>query len=230
MVNSLFSSVLQSGPFAVLVLLVLLGCSLAVWAILLRQWVRFRNFRSANATLREFFHNEPTLGRFRSKLEELPEGPLQRLMVIGDQEIEQYLKLYRDNPSEHRQELLELLERAFEAGILQEERKLQAGQTTLATISVTAPFIGLFGTVIGIINTFQSIANLQSVELTVVGPGISEALVATGAGLFAAIPAALGYNVFRALSRANSEEMEGLALQFLKRLQFQLLASHEKNA
>ena len=96
--------------------------------------------------------------------------------------------------------------------IVHEELKLRSGQATLATISVTAPFIGLLGTVLGVIDTFQGISQLQSVELTVVGPGISEALVATGAGLFAAIPAVVAYNLFNALIRDSVEQIEGLSL------------------
>jgi biopolymer transport protein TolQ len=81
---------------------------------------------------------------------------------------------------------------------------------------------------LGIIDTFQSISQLQSVELTVVGPGISEALVATSAGLFAAIPAVVAYNLFNAYVRDSVENMEGLSLQFLQRLHLQLLLTNEK--
>ena len=112
--------------------------------------------------------------------------------------------------------------------IVHEELKLRTGQATLATISVTAPFVGLLGTVLGVIDTFQGISQLQSVELTVVGPGISEALVATGAGLIAAIPAVVAYNLFNALIRDSLEQIEGLSLKFIQRLHLQFLLANEK--
>ena len=127
-----------------------------------------------------------------------------------------------------RAELMELLERNMEAKILMAEKGLQRGQAFLATISVTAPFLGLFGTVIGVIDTFQSIAEMNSVDLAVISPGIAEALIATAAGLFAAIPAALSYNLFRALIRSMTETMDYFALQLLRRMQHSLLSVNEK--
>ena len=124
-----------------------------------------------------------------------------------------------------RGELMELLERTMEAKILMAEKGLQRGQAFLATISVTAPFLGLFGTVI---DTFQSIAEMNSVDLAVISPGIAEALIATAAGLFAAIPAALSYNLFRALIRSMTETMDYFALQLLRRMQHSLLSVNEK--
>ena len=123
---------------------------------------------------------------------------------------------------------MDLLERTLEARILLAEKDLQRGQAFLATISVTAPFLGLFGTVMGVIDTFQSIADLNSVDLSVISPGIAEALIATAAGLFAAIPAALSYNLFRAMIRGMTEMMDYFALQLLKRMQKALLNSSEK--
>jgi biopolymer transport protein TolQ len=116
----------------------------------------------------------------------------------------------------------------MEAKILMAEKGLQRGQAFLATISVTAPFLGLFGTVIGVIDTFQSIAEMNSVDLAVISPGIAEALIATAAGLFAAIPAALSYNLFRALIRSMTETMDYFALQLLRRMQHSLLSVNEK--
>ena len=116
----------------------------------------------------------------------------------------------------------------MEAQILIAEKRLQRGQAFLATISVTAPFLGLLGTVIGVIDTFQSIADLNSVDLAVISPGIAEALIATAAGLFAAIPAALSYNLFRALIRSMTETMDYFAMQLLRRMQLTLLSANEK--
>ena len=145
----------------------------------------------------------------------------------ASQEIDQ-LQPLTHSKIEYRSELIELLDRSFEAMIVHEELELRTGQSTLATISVTAPFVGLLGTVLGVIDTFQGISQLQSVELTVVGPGISEALVATGAGLFAAIPAVVAYNLFNAYISESIEQIESLSLKFLQRLHLQFLLTNEK--
>lgn len=227
--SPLTQSLLQSGPLAISILLILLGASVLVWAVLFSKILRWAQFRRSNSAVLELFEQEKSLAQFCEKVRNAPSGPLQRLMARGSQEVE-HLRQLRDTPHRTHSEILEVLERGLEAKLIEEERRLRSAQTILATTSVTAPFLGLFGTVIGIIDTFQGIAQLQSVEITVVGPGISEALVATGAGLFAAIPAVLAYNVFNSYIRDTVEAMEALSLQFLQRLHLQLLLSHEKKS
>ena len=120
------------------------------------------------------------------------------------------------------------MERTLEAQIVLAEKELVGGQALLATISVVAPIIGLFGTVIGIINTFQGIAEQNSVDLAVISPGIAEALVATAAGLFTAIPATIAYNLFRSMIRDLTESLDFFALQIIRRIQLQLIANEKK--
>ncbi len=145
------------------------------------------------------------------------------MFSLSNSEVKKFLEANPESDYGHRRELMDRLERMLEGRILLAEKNLNAGQALLATIGVTSPFIGLFGTVIGVINTFMSIAELNSVELSVISPGIAEALVATAAGLFAAIPATLGYNLFRATIRGMTETMDYFALQLLHYLQQQLL-------
>ena len=225
--SPLLQSLQQSGPLAISILLLLLICSVSVWTILISKILVWKKYRSSNKDVLRIFEEENNLVQFIEQTKQCSEGPLQRFVIEANQEIDQ-IKPLTESKIEHRSELIDLLDRSFEAMIVHEELKLRTGQSTLATISVTAPFVGLLGTVLGVIDTFQGISQLQSVELTVVGPGISEALVATGAGLFAAIPAVVAYNLFNSYIRDSIEQIESLSLKFLQRLHLQFLLTNEK--
>ena len=225
--SPLLQSLQQSGPLAISILLLLLICSVSVWTILISKILVWKKYRSSNKDVLRNFEEVNNLFQFIEQTKQCSEGPVQRFVIDASQEIDQ-LKPLTHSKIEYRSELVELLDRSFEAMVVHEELKLRTGQSTLATISVTAPFVGLLGTVLGVIDTFQGISQLQSVELTVVGPGISEALVATGAGLFAAIPAVVAYNLFNAYIRDSIEQIESLSLKFLQRLHLQFLLTNEK--
>ncbi len=225
--SPLLQSLQQSGPLAISILLLLLICSVSVWTIFISKILIWKKYRSSNKDVLRIFEEENNLVQFIEQTKQCSEGPLQRFVIDANHEIDQ-VKPLTQSKIEHRSELIDLLDRSFEAMIVHEELKLRTGQSTLATISVTAPFVGLLGTVLGVIDTFQGISQLQSVELTVVGPGISEALVATGAGLFAAIPAVVAYNLFNSYIRDSVEQIESLSLKFLQRLHLQFLLTNEK--
>ncbi|MBT7204577.1 MAG: MotA/TolQ/ExbB proton channel family protein [Deltaproteobacteria bacterium] len=225
--SPLLQSLQQSGPLAISILLLLLICSVSVWTILISKILVWKKYRSSNKDVLRIFKEESNLVQFIEQTKQCFEGPVQRFVIDASQEID-LLKPLTQSKNEYRSELIDLLDRSFEAMLVHEELKLRTGQSTLATISVTAPFVGLLGTVLGVIDTFQGISQLQSVELTVVGPGISEALVATGAGLFAAIPAVVAYNLFNAYIRDSIEQIESLSLKFLQRLHLQILLTNEK--
>lgn len=117
----------------------------------------------------------------------------------------------------------ENLRRALHFGIAEQVSKLKSSLALLATTASTAPFIGLFGTVWGIMNSFTAIAQMKSVSLATVAPGIAEALIATAVGLFVAIPAVCGYNIFR----SRLAEIEGLCINYAGHLLNRL--QHESN-
>ena len=104
---------------------------------------------------------------------------------------------------------------SLEAGIEKQMTKIEKGFTFLATVGSTAPFIGLFGTVWGIMNSFQSIAISRNTSLAIVAPGIAEALFATALGLLAAIPAVIAYNKFNTDSQKYSQKLENFSKRFL---------------
>jgi len=216
-----FTSDFSSIAFSVLA--ILFGCSVIVWITLFMKFFSLIRVKFLQARALKLLESTKRMDELRLRFSKMPKNPLQEMFSLGDRELRKFIKSSPESDYDHRRELMDRLERMFEARILLAEKDLNAGQALLATIAVTSPFIGLFGTVIGVINTFMSIAELNSVELSVISPGIAEALVATAAGLFAAIPATLGYNLFRATIRGMTETMDYFALQLLHYLQRRLL-------
>ncbi len=216
-----FTTDFSSIAFSVLA--ILFGCSVIVWITLFMKFFSLIRVKFIQARALKLLESTKRMDELRLRFSKMPKNPLQEMFSLGDRELKKFLKSSPESDYYHRRELMDRLERMFEARILLAEKDLNAGQALLATIAVTSPFIGLFGTVIGVINTFMSIAELNSVELSVISPGIAEALVATAAGLFAAIPATLGYNLFRATIRGMTETMDYFALQLLHYLQRRLL-------
>ena len=218
----------DSDPIVLGVLGLLLLLSVLVWAAiffklqgLLRRRRRYRRFLKV-------FESTPQTEEMRVRAKTLPDNPLKVMFDIVVAEAARFRKSFPHAGAQRRTEFLELMERTLEAQIVLAEKELVGGQAMLATISVVAPFIGLFGTVIGIINTFQGIAEQNSVDLAVISPGIAEALVATAAGLFTAIPATLAYNLFRSMILDLTESLDFFALQLIRRIQLQLIAHEEK--
>ncbi|HIL88775.1 MAG TPA: MotA/TolQ/ExbB proton channel family protein [Deltaproteobacteria bacterium] len=218
----------DSDPIVLGVLGLLLLLSVLVWAAiffklqgLLRRRRRYRRFLKV-------FESTPQTEEMRVRAKTLPDNPLKVMFDIAVAEAARFRKSFPHAGAQRRTEFLELMERTLEAQIVLAEKELVGGQAMLATTSVVAPFIGLFGTVIGIINTFQGIAEQNSVDLAVISPGIAEALVATAAGLFTAIPATVAYNLFRSMILDLTESLDFFALQLIRRIQLQLIAHEEK--
>ena len=122
-------------------------------------------------------------------------------------------------PVDMRERLLQTLSRRLETVYNRQNEQLEARLSVLAIVSSASPYIGLFGTVLGIIDAFRSIATMGVTSLAVVAPGISEALVATAAGLMAAIPALIGYNLSRNRVREFNVQMKNFALDVTNRLE-----------
>ncbi|HEX8416176.1 MAG TPA: MotA/TolQ/ExbB proton channel family protein [Methylobacterium sp.] len=172
---------LQADPIVKGVMLLLAVASVACWTVVIDKVVRFAN---AKRQARAF----EALVRAGGALESQDEGIASRVTRAA-------LDAWRDqDASETRAERRERIERAMRAALTTEVKRLQGGLPLLATAGSTAPFIGLFGTVWGIMNSFSSIAKSQDTSLAVVAPGIAEALFATAIGLVVAIPAVMAYN------------------------------------
>jgi len=216
--ESVLDLVLQAGPVVKLVLLILLYFSLVSWGII------FYKFKTIHAAMREserfldFFWEQKRFDAIGQGVKDFRQTPLAVLFREGYHEL---LQRRKQNRAEATREIsadlggLGNISRALRRASTQETHRLEKYLTFLATTGSTAPFIGLFGTVWGIMDAFHGIGQTGSASLAVVAPGISEALVATAIGLAAAIPAVMGYNHF--LSKVNQliGEMDNFSQEFL---------------
>ena len=203
---SLWSLFLRADFIVKSVILMLIGCSIYSWAIIIEK---FRLFKKINLETEEFeekFWKSKSAETFYNNLPANVENPMSLLFKDSMQTI---LK------SKSKSNLNEKLGSVLEVNIEKQISKLDKGFTFLATVGSTAPFIGLFGTVWGIMNSFQSIAISRNTSLAIVAPGIAEALFATALGLLAAIPAVVAYNKFNNDSKKYSQKLENFSKRFL---------------
>lgn len=160
------------------------------WAIAIQKLIRFRIVRFQFRKFEKIFWSGKPLDELYDLLVKQSKGPMNKVFLSG---MEEWERSHRDNG-----EIIPgstfRIERIMDLSISKEHQKLVHSLGFLATVASAAPFIGLFGTVWGIKNTFEAIANTQNTNLAVVAPGVAEALVATALGLFAAIPAVIFYN------------------------------------
>ena len=213
--------VLDSGPLVKIVLLVLLGFSVFSWSVIIE---RYRSFRRAEVDSIRFLGDlaaERRLADLRDRSSRYAHSPLVPIFNAGFKElasaVADVVGKFRGSPSipdEARDRVLDRVRRRLEEAAAGEAERLDRNLGVLATTGSVTPFIGLFGTVWGIMNAFQAIGISGSASLGAVAPGISEALVTTAAGLFAAIPAVIGYNVLLARARRLGGRIDRFVLEF----------------
>jgi biopolymer transport protein TolQ len=191
------------------VLAILAFLSVVSWTIIFGKWARFRAARDANTQFIRAFRKASGLQPVALAMEQFRVSPLVTVFDFGYSEVERQIKA--------RGTLTNKLsvERSLQLGIGEELARLERNLNWLATTASVAPFIGLFGTVFGIIRAFGSIAQAGSSSLRAVAPGIADALIATGFGLAAAIPAAVAYNYFGHTIREFGARMEDFSLEFM---------------
>ena len=188
------------------VIVLLIACSIYSWAVIIEK---FRLFKKINQSTEEFetkFWNSKSAETFYNNLPSNIEDPMAQVFKDAMQSL-----LKRRSKSDLNIRMTTMLE----TGIEKQMSKISKGFTFLATVGSTAPFIGLFGTVWGIMNSFQSIAISRNTSLAIVAPGIAEALFATALGLLAAIPAVVAYNKFNYDSIRYSQKLENFSKRFL---------------
>jgi len=185
--------IFQAGPLVKFVLLVLLAMSVTSWGVIVLKWMVFRSAIKQNQKFQSKFDEAETMEDIEKAANKCKESPVARLYLEGTNCLEAFTKRY---PKGERSLGIDSLTRSNEKMIFRELNRLERAVPYLATVGSTAPFIGLFGTVWGIMNSFRSIGATGSANLAVVAPGIAEALIATAAGLAAAIPAVMAYNFF----------------------------------
>ena len=203
---SLISLFIRADIIVKSVIIILIACSIYSWAIIIEK---FRLFKKINLTTEEFetkFWNSKSAESFYNNLPTNTEDPM--ALVFKDA-MQSLLK------KRSKIDLQERMITMLETGIEKQMTKISKGYTFLATVGSTAPFIGLFGTVWGIMNSFQSIAISRNTSLAIVAPGIAEALFATALGLLAAIPAVIAYNKFNNDSILYTKKLENFSKRFL---------------
>jgi biopolymer transport protein TolQ len=191
---SIVSLMLQASLVVQLVVLLLLSISVASWAAIVRKITAIKRIKSLNDEFERVFWSGTSLNELFTAASQNARmsGPMERIFASGMRE---YQKL-RERRINDAATLLDGARRAMRASFQREMDVAESQLAFLASVGSIAPYVGLFGTVWGIMHAFTGLASLQQVTLAVVAPGIAEALVATAIGLFAAIPAVLAYNHF----------------------------------
>ena len=184
------ASLLVQGVMALLVL-----ASVVSWMMILQRWSLLRRAEQEIDAFEDHFWSGIDLrGLYQELSQEEQLNGIEGIFVAGFRE---YTRL-SEQPGVDAEAIMQGTQRAMRVSLMREEARLEKHLPFLATVGSTSPYIGLFGTVWGIMNSFRSLANMTQATLASVAPGISEALIATAMGLFAAIPAVIGYNRFSA--------------------------------
>jgi biopolymer transport protein TolQ len=200
----------NSGLVAKTVLIVLLIFSLASWTIIFSKWGLFRRARAQSNRFMRMFRKSERLNDVAAVAEQFKPSPLVAVFEGAYEEI-------RKQPSYPVR--ITSLQRATQIAASEELTRLESRLPWLATCGAVTPFIGLFGTVWGIIDAFHGLGTAGAATLRAVAPGISEALITTAAGLFAAIPAVIGYNMFMQHIREFGARMDDFGLELINEVE-----------
>jgi len=214
--------VLSAGPIAKVVLGVLAIFSIICWALIVEKWWEFRRIRRDTDQFLRVFQEARRFSIVLGAAKKFRDSPLAQVHLAAGQELASMLgtpeiidRALEESEEGVGPERLDSINRAMRRAASAEIARMEKYLPFLATTASSAPFIGLFGTVWGIMTSFQGIGAQGSANLAVVAPGISEALIATAAGLGAAIPAVMGYNFFVNRVKRWAVEMEGFELELL---------------
>ena len=203
---SLLNLFIRADIIVKTVIVMLIGCSVYSWAIIIEKFKLFKKINLESEEFEEKFWRSKSAETFYNGLPANVENPMALLFKDSMQTL---LK------AKSKSNLSERMSSMLEVNIEKQIAKIEKNFTFLATVGSTAPFIGLFGTVWGIMNSFQSIAISRNTSLAIVAPGIAEALFATALGLLAAIPAVVAYNKFNSDSKKYFSRIENFSKRFL---------------
>src|SRR3989338_548391 len=215
--GSIYEMIFHAGPVGKVVLLILMLFSIISWSIVIKK---FRVLRKETKKFYEVYSRKEGLANIYAVGKNFKNSPMAKLFVAGYNELADIIKipLSAEQTSDEKKmviDSLEIIKRALSRTTLQEITRLERAIIFLATAGSTAPFIGLFGTVWGIMTSFQGIGTSGSASISVVAPGIAEALIATATGLAVAVPAVIFYNLFVNRIRVIANEMDNFTLDFL---------------
>lgn len=212
-----------TGLVVKLVLIILIYFSVVSWAIIFYKLLQVHRANSESERFLEFFWKAKRFDTINAQLDRFTNSPLSVLFSEGYGELKKLMEKgeTKEDPDVISTDLggIDNIARALRRATTSEITRLEKYTTFLATTGSTAPFIGLFGTVWGIMTAFKGIGETGSASLAVVAPGIAEALIATAIGLVAAIPAVMGYNHFQHRIRVIIAEMDNFSTEFLNIIQ-----------
>jgi biopolymer transport protein TolQ len=211
---SVINLFLQADTIVKIVMLLLLAASFWTWAIIFEKWLRLRRLRSQAKQFEESFWSGGSLETLFDRLEGKTPDPMSALFVAAMREWRRSAAKGLVQTEHMRASLQERIERVMDITLGREIDQIERHMTFLASVGSSAPFVGLFGTVWGIMASFAAIAASKNTTLAVVAPGIAEALFATALGLVAAIPAVLAYNKLSSDIGRFSNRLEGFAGEF----------------
>jgi len=219
--------ILRSGWVARIILFLLAGFSLVTWSIIFARWINLSSMKRANNKFRRFFENISQLNQLDGLDKKLAASPLGQLGVMGRVEMKRIIDDARSDSlvkdwSFYFESQFHMAAEKLESATLLIARKLDHGLYFLAIVSSIAPFMGLLGTVWGIMNSFFQIGNQGSASLPVVAPGIAEALITTIVGLAVAIPSVFFYNVFIHQVQRLEDEMDEFSSRVVLRVKREL--------
>jgi biopolymer transport protein TolQ len=221
---STWTLISDAGPLVKLILFLLFAASILTWAIIAMKWKLLRDARTQNRGFLDLFWSSNSLDEVQEHVAKFSSSPISRVFASGYQEL-QKLPMHTTSPDGVPE--VANITRALDRAQSLEVDELEKYVDWLASTASAAPFVGLFGTVWGIMSSFQSIGATGSASLAVVAPGISEALIATAMGLAAAIPAAIAYNILVNRMKKLSLEMESFSQEFINMVQRSLLAGRK---
>jgi biopolymer transport protein TolQ len=207
--TDLVQMVRETGPAGWVVLSILIVFSIFSWTVIFSKLSALGGARRTNWRFLRAFRKAAALDAVMLASEQYRPSPLVSVFDFGYEEVERQVK------ARGRLNNRTALERALQLGVSEEIAKMERNMHWLAITASVSPFVGLLGTVLGIIRTFNALGQQGATSLAAVGPGISEALIATALGLFAAIPAALFYNLFGNRIREMGARLDDFALEFL---------------
>jgi len=212
-------------PFAIGMLLILVALSLLSWTIIVRKWLTFRDIERVSSDFVAFFRKSARLSEVNSGCTHYAGTPLSALFEAAYHELNAQLQTLKAkesrNPTSNpapavlSNRHIQGIQRSLQRAAMAETSVLERNMSWLATTGSVSPFIGLLGTVVGIINAFEGLGLEKTASIQAVAPGIAEALVATAAGLFAAIPAVVAYNQFLNRIKNIAAEMDDFSAELL---------------
>ncbi len=206
---SIWSLVANASLVVQFVLLTLIIISVSSWVTIFQKFMALRLAKEQLEEFREKFWSGMEMSKLFSGVDMLTSSGVERIIFVGYKSFNNMRRKNAD-PAPLQAEV----ERAMRVALAEEEDKLKSGLPFLATVGSTSPYVGLFGTVWGIMQSFRGLAHVQQATLAVVAPGIAEALIATAIGLFAAIPAVVAYNRLLARSEQILVHYENFAEEF----------------